>query len=375
MAYINGARTNFAFLKGEKGTTKKGVLHCLHGCVLSEGEWTKEEVGELFNITPDVYDCVYANGDVYRVTEETDTTYTFVKMFSLPHAITNAEIVEMKGNITAIENGGSGANYYYNDSSTSSITFYDFMSENYHKEMDLVDSITGTTFNVGDLIIEKLTDGRIFFIQVSGKDETLRMYNYTNLCGTELVGRQYGDCAGLVVANMNSASPIYATANGVLNLGNNNTRISNKSDANAIRNCDFDYAVKVGLTTNTETLTDEEKSTAQAWLGIKSPPQLYKHSIVVHTTMGLVGSGDTQGEDWYFEAINENPNAYSTSNIFAVTPVKGEVLVTAAYPAAPMFLGSTGSYPCRLLYLNADTGGISTWMLGDSDITDTVTAL
>ena len=30
----------------------------------------------------------------------------------------------------------------------------------------------------------------------------------------------------------------------------------------------LDYAVKVGLTTNTETLTDEEKAAAQSWLGI-----------------------------------------------------------------------------------------------------------
>lgn len=30
----------------------------------------------------------------------------------------------------------------------------------------------------------------------------------------------------------------------------------------------IDHAVKVGLTTNTETLTDEEKAAAQAWLGI-----------------------------------------------------------------------------------------------------------
>lgn len=32
----------------------------------------------------------------------------------------------------------------------------------------------------------------------------------------------------------------------------------------------LDYAIKVGLTANTETLTDEEKAKAQAWLGIRS---------------------------------------------------------------------------------------------------------
>lgn len=52
-----------------------------------------------------------------------------------------------------------------------------------------------------------------------------------------------------------------------------NGAIGNKADktelANYVKNTDIDYAVKKGITTNTETLTDEEKAAAQSWLGIE----------------------------------------------------------------------------------------------------------
>lgn len=49
----------------------------------------------------------------------------------------------------------------------------------------------------------------------------------------------------------------------------NNNEINRKTDAyHPIVPTRLDYAVKVGVTTNTETLTDEEKAEAQSWLGI-----------------------------------------------------------------------------------------------------------
>ncbi len=48
----------------------------------------------------------------------------------------------------------------------------------------------------------------------------------------------------------------------------------------------LDYAVKVGLTTNTETLTDEEKTAAQSWLGINS------YELVEEITVESEGSVD-----------------------------------------------------------------------------------
>ena len=58
--------------------------------------------------------------------------------------------------------------------------------------------------------------------------------------------------------------------NGVLSVApaNNNTILAKNNYRQPIVPAYLDYAVKVGLTTNTQTLTDEEKSTAQNWLGI-----------------------------------------------------------------------------------------------------------
>lgn len=46
-----------------------------------------------------------------------------------------------------------------------------------------------------------------------------------------------------------------------------NSEIEAKSVNKAIKASNLDYAVKVGITTNTETLTDEEKDSACAWIG------------------------------------------------------------------------------------------------------------
>lgn len=75
------------------------------------------------------------------------------------------------------------------------------------------------------------------------------------------------DKPGVIKATSNVALPIYIKPDATLDLGNNNTRIANKNNTNAIRNKDIDFTVKIGLTTNTETLTDEEKTSACDWLG------------------------------------------------------------------------------------------------------------
>ena len=50
----------------------------------------------------------------------------------------------------------------------------------------------------------------------------------------------------------------------------NNTEISNKSyEYKPITTTHLDYAVKVGITTNTNTLTSEEKKAAKNWIGVK----------------------------------------------------------------------------------------------------------
>lgn len=92
------------------------------------------------------------------------------------------------------------------------------------------------------------------------------------------------DKAG-VVKNAGEAYGIRIGANGNISLSHaTNAEILNKTVGKAIMVCDVDYAVKVGITTNTETLTDDttdedgnvvegEKTKACKWLGaIKKLP-------------------------------------------------------------------------------------------------------
>ena len=69
---------------------------------------------------------------------------------------------------------------------------------------------------------------------------------------------------------------------------------------NPIMPSNLDYAVKVGITTNTETLTDEEKAQAQSWLGIEK------------------GSG---GDNW--ELINKITTTEDVKRIMCTTDSNG----------------------------------------------------
>ena len=70
----------------------------------------------------------------------------------------------------------------------------------------------------------------------------------------------------------NTASALYRDGHGNLLLGNTKELISQRSGQRAIRNIDFDYAIRKGITTNTETLTDEEKASACDWIGSAVKP-------------------------------------------------------------------------------------------------------
>lgn len=75
------------------------------------------------------------------------------------------------------------------------------------------------------------------------------------------------DTAGIV--KINNASGIRIDNNKCLMLDNpNENEIKNKANINApLKPRNIDLAVKVGITTNTIALTDEEKAAALAWLG------------------------------------------------------------------------------------------------------------
>lgn len=75
----------------------------------------------------------------------------------------------------------------------------------------------------------------------------------------------------------------------------------------------LDEAVKVGVTTNTKVLTDDEKASAQAWLGITGGTQLYKHHIVGQVgenTRYIVDIMSPRSTEYDFGTLVEDINNY-----------------------------------------------------------------
>lgn len=89
--------------------------------------------------------------------------------------------------------------------------------------------------------------------------------------------------AGVVKVGLTQVEAFYTDAEGNLCLGNDSSNIDARSMECAIRNSDLDYAVKVGLTTNLLSLTEEEKKVACTWLGAVRPtdyPESDKAGVV-----------------------------------------------------------------------------------------------
>lgn len=95
------------------------------------------------------------------------------------------------------------------------------------------------------------------------------------------VGNNYAtqDTAGVVrvfgTGNPRNTTGIGISGNGILSVKAASKELIDSKGVNAygtigdvIKPSNLDYAVKVGLTTNTETLTDEEKQSALNWLGV-----------------------------------------------------------------------------------------------------------
>lgn len=100
---------------------------------------------------------------------------------------------------------------------------------------------------------------------------TVNKFKYINL--TDYVkNTDYAtnDKAGLVRPT-NGLTIIGKNNDGIGLVAATNTYIDSRTkNIGAITPSNLDYAVKVGITTNTEVLTDEEKNNAQEWLGIKN---------------------------------------------------------------------------------------------------------
>lgn len=74
----------------------------------------------------------------------------------------------------------------------------------------------------------------------------------------------------------------------------------------------LDYAIKVGITTNTKTLTDEEKEAAQTWLGVK---KYYTHALIFHKSGSL---------NFTVDRITSEPTAY----LNCTTPIADNLFCT-----------------------------------------------
>ena len=75
------------------------------------------------------------------------------------------------------------------------------------------------------------------------------------------------DNGGVVKVNAQNGMSVDGKVNLFINPANNSMIAQKTADRRAITPAYLDYAVKIGITTNTEALTDEEKAAALGWLG------------------------------------------------------------------------------------------------------------
>lgn len=131
-----------------------------------------------------------------------------------------------------------------------------------------VDSeLSDTSTNpVQNKVINEALDGKLE--KQTGAGDSL--YAYTNKTN-KLVGVDAGN--GLAIYGNNQLG-INPPNESLINKRNDNSVTSSRKPVTLKY---IDYAIKVGLTTNTLSLTDEEKQAAQDWLG--ASPKLYRHQI------------------------------------------------------------------------------------------------
>ncbi len=212
------------------------------------------------------------------------------------------EVDKIKGDFNPIASLAKGANkaISYGDYETMITAFNCLTKDAYN----IGQSIMIVTLNVPDLWISGIVGKDEFVTYTYVDDDTfvnaIKANNGKVQVGYYLLSAletQKVDLEGYVkptdyaesqkggvvkVSYGNSHASLWRGNDGLLRLGNDNSLIENKTTENAIRNKDLDYAIKVGLTTNTETLNVAEKAKAQEWLGLK----LYEHRIEIKTYDG-----------------------------------------------------------------------------------------
>ncbi|MBQ9113908.1 MAG: leucine-rich repeat protein [Clostridia bacterium] len=121
---------------------------------------------------------------------------------------------------------------------------------------------------IGQLYLDT-TDNATYQCTAITTDESTSVTTYTWVKLIRSTDYPESEKAGAIKVSFgNSNAALYRDAQGRLLLGSpTEEEIKAKTAKKAIVPSNLDYAVKVGITTNAETLTDEEKTSACEWLG------------------------------------------------------------------------------------------------------------
>ena len=133
-----------------------------------------------------------------------------------------------------------------------------------------------------------------------------------------------GSKGGVVKASAgDTGQGIYVDNSGRIQLGNMESYIKDRIAGRAIRNQDLDYAIKVGLTTNTETLTDEEKAKAQVWLGVADSDEVLDFFGTDGTTGLKYDISDTEASCLGVDEVTE-------TDVEIASKVRGKLVTSTA---------------------------------------------
>ena len=187
---------------------------------------------------------VKANSIVFYPVDDTSTAINFSSTDEIDVAFTDGEDVENEQLISWLK-------------SHATITYAKYGTIYSYEEVGIVDSGGGSSLDV----------------QING----------TSIVENGVANIPVATASKPGVIRAQSTFGNFVSGDNIYNALATNTEIDAKtSKYKPVVPANLDYAVKVGVTTNTNELTDEEKASAQAWLGISGGggTQLYKHELI-----------------------------------------------------------------------------------------------
>ena len=142
------------------------------------------------------------------------------------------------------------------------------------------------------------------FIYVDGKWESLGTASIDIDLTDYVKNTDYATTSKQGLVYLPNWSGIGSNSTGGINLKSlTKTEINNRDNYKALKATDLDYAVKVGLTTNTETLTEEEKASACKWLGAKGKLETINTITTTEDTKEITINTDSSGNAFDLDKI------------------------------------------------------------------------